>query len=58
MFDLPQTKLMVKIFSDERVTVEDILAQKGDLLKKAIVNETGDVEFWDESNRVGEETKP
>jgi protein import protein ZIM17 len=35
----------LKIFSDERVTLEDILAKKGDLLQRATVNSTGDVEF-------------
>jgi hypothetical protein len=29
--------------------LEDILAQKGDVLKKAIVNESGDLEFLDDA---------
>jgi mitochondrial protein import protein ZIM17 len=47
----------LKIFSDKSVTLEDLLAQKGDMLKKAVVNETGDVEFWDESNETAQDNK-
>jgi protein import protein ZIM17 len=47
----------LKIFSDKSVTLEDLLAQKGDVLKKAVVNEAGDVEFWDEANETAQENK-
>jgi hypothetical protein len=40
--------LRLQIFSDSRVTIEDILAKKGDELRKLAINEDGDVEFWDD----------
>jgi mitochondrial protein import protein ZIM17 len=35
----------LKIFSDKGVTVEDLLRERGDVARKAVVNETGDLEF-------------
>jgi hypothetical protein len=42
-----------QIFSDDRITVEDILAKKGEMLKKKKVTVTGggdDLEFWDDDD--------
>lgn len=43
----------LKIFSDKSITLEDILKEKGQLLKKGSLSAEGDVEFWDD----GTETK-
>ncbi|KAJ9621519.1 hypothetical protein H2203_007006 [Taxawa tesnikishii (nom. ined.)] len=42
----------LKIFSDTRVTLEDILREKGQLLKKGQLGGEGDVEFWDDGTQT------
>jgi protein import protein ZIM17 len=45
----------LKIFSDKSITLEDILREKGQFLKKGRLGEDGDVEFYDEtSNEIGQ----
>jgi protein import protein ZIM17 len=49
-----------QIFSDTRVTIEDIMKEKGQLIKKGTLGTDGDVEFWDdgtETAREGSEPK-
>lgn len=41
----------LKIFSDKNITVEDILKEKGQLLRKGRLGEDGDVEFYDEEGK-------
>lgn len=36
-----------QIFSDKRVTLEDIMREKGDLVKRGELGE-GDIEFWED----------
>jgi protein import protein ZIM17 len=48
----------LKIFSDGKVTLEDILAQKGDVLKKLTINQDGDLEFWDASDAADAAQQP
>ena len=36
------------IFADQAFTVEDLMRQKGDLVKKGTLNGDGDIEFWDD----------
>lgn len=43
----------LKIFSDTSITLEDILKEKGQMMKKGHLGAEGDVEFWDD----GTETK-
>ncbi|KAI4282086.1 MAG: hypothetical protein L6R38_003200 [Xanthoria sp. 2 TBL-2021] len=43
----------LKIFSDKRMTLEDILREKGELVKRGRVGPGGDVEFWDEEGTRG-----
>ncbi|KAI7152163.1 hypothetical protein KC349_g9101 [Hortaea werneckii] len=38
----------LKIFSDKNITLEDILKEKGQYLKKGRLGEDGDIEFFDE----------
>lgn len=38
-----------QIFSDRDVTIEDILKEKGEYIKKGVLGADGDVEFYDES---------
>lgn len=44
----------LKIFSDKRVTIEDILKDKGELLKKGRLGAgaDGDMEFWDDGTET------
>jgi len=44
----------LKIFSDTSVTLEDILREKGEYLKKGRLGEDGDVEFYDEEQKPDE----
>ncbi|KAK5138042.1 hypothetical protein LTR08_005839 [Meristemomyces frigidus] len=46
----------LKIFSDKSITVEDILREKGQFLRKGRLGEDGDIEFYDE-NHAPEEAK-
>ncbi|KAL8727763.1 MAG: hypothetical protein Q9166_005818 [cf. Caloplaca sp. 2 TL-2023] len=41
----------LKIFSEKRMTLEDILREKGELVKRGRVGPEGDVEFWDEQGK-------
>lgn len=41
---------LAQIFSDKKVTIEDILKEKGQYLRKGRIGEDGDVEFYDDSN--------
>ncbi|KAI9824864.1 MAG: hypothetical protein M1832_001469 [Thelocarpon impressellum] len=43
----------LKIFSDKAVTVEDLMREKGQLVKRGELGADGDVEFWED----GTETK-
>ncbi|KAF1356484.1 DNL zinc finger-domain-containing protein, partial [Delphinella strobiligena] len=42
----------MKIFSDKSMTIEDILKEKGQLLKKGALGSEGDVEFWDDGTQT------
>ncbi|KAK4166714.1 DNL zinc finger-domain-containing protein [Cladorrhinum sp. PSN259] len=44
----------LKIFGDRKITIEDILREKGLLVKKGIVGgtEEGDLEFWDDGTET------
>ncbi|KIW03096.1 uncharacterized protein PV09_05741 [Verruconis gallopava] len=42
----------LKIFSDKRVTLEDIMKQKGQLIKRGTLSAEGDVEFWEDGTEV------
>ncbi|KAF2402386.1 zf-DNL-domain-containing protein, partial [Trichodelitschia bisporula] len=42
----------LKIFSDERVTLEDILKNKGQLVKRGSLSAEGDLEFWDDGSQT------
>lgn len=39
-----------QIFSDKSVTIEDLLREKGGLVKKGSLGADGDVEFWDDGS--------
>ncbi|KAK5115471.1 hypothetical protein LTR62_001130 [Meristemomyces frigidus] len=38
----------LRIFSDKSITIEDILREKGEFLKKGRLGEDGDIEFYDD----------
>ena len=41
----------LKIFADKSFTIEDLMQQKGELVKRGTLGE-GDVEFWDDGTKV------
>ncbi|KAI1644413.1 DNL zinc finger-domain-containing protein [Daldinia loculata] len=38
----------LNIFGDRKITVEDLMKEKGQLVKRGTLGETGDVEFWED----------
>jgi len=48
----------LRIFGDRDITVEDLLREKGQLVKKGSLGEDGDIEFWpdDQGEQEGVET--
>jgi mitochondrial protein import protein ZIM17 len=40
----------LKIFGDKKVNIEDILAERGQSVKKGMVSADGDIEFWDDGS--------
>ncbi|GAP92012.1 putative dnl zinc finger domain-containing protein [Rosellinia necatrix] len=44
----------LNIFGDRRVTVEELLREKGQLVKRGTLGEEGDIEFWEDAP-AGEE---
>ncbi|KAF5025019.1 hypothetical protein F66182_2887 [Fusarium sp. NRRL 66182] len=45
----------LNIFGDRKVTVEDILREKGQLVKRGSLGEDGDIEFWPEESLQADE---
>lgn len=43
----------LNIFGDRKMTVEDLLREKGQLVKRGTLGEDGDVEFWQDENPEG-----
>lgn len=39
---------MYQIFIDKAMTIEDLMRDKGQLVKKGSLSEDGDLEFWDD----------
>lgn len=40
----------MKIFSDKSITLEDIMRDKGNLVKRGTLSAEGDVEFWEDGS--------
>ncbi|KAI1478859.1 DNL zinc finger-domain-containing protein [Daldinia eschscholtzii] len=40
----------LNIFGNRKVTIEDIMREKGQLVKRGTLGETGDVEFWEDGS--------
>jgi protein import protein ZIM17 len=36
------------VFGDKAMSLEDLLREKGELIKRGIVGEDGDLEFWED----------
>lgn len=45
------------IFGDRKVTIEDIMREKGQLVKRGSLGEDGDIEFWPEEKYAEEANK-
>ena len=39
------------IFGDRNLTIEDLMRERGQLVKKGTLSEDGDVEFWEDGSR-------
>ena len=39
-----------QVFSDKSVTIEDLMREKGSLVKRGSLSAEGDVEFWDDGS--------
>lgn len=48
----------LKIFGDRKITVEDLLKEKGMMVKKGTLGEDGDVEFWEDGSVTPREPAP
>lgn len=46
----------LKIFGDQPFTIEDLMRQKGQLVKRGTLNGKGDLEFWDDGSQTGKDT--
>lgn len=42
-----------QIFSNRKITLEDILAEKGKTLSRGMTDSDGRIEFWKEDNAAG-----
>jgi hypothetical protein len=40
----------LNIFGDRKITVEDLLREKGQLVKRGTLGEEGDIEFWEDTS--------
>jgi protein import protein ZIM17 len=38
----------VNIFGDKSMTIEDLMRERGQLVKKGTLSEDGDLEFWED----------
>lgn len=38
----------LKIFADLSFTVEDLMREKGELVKRGSISQNGDIEFWED----------
>ena len=47
---LAQMADWIQIFSDKSITLEDIMRDKGNLVKRGTLSTEGDVEFWDDGS--------
>ena len=45
----------LNIFGDRKMTVEDLMREKGQLVKKGSLGEDGDIEFWPEESYAQQE---
>jgi mitochondrial protein import protein ZIM17 len=43
------------IFGDRKITVEDLLREKGQLVKRGSLGEDGDIEFWPDDQQTASE---
>ncbi|KHE89925.1 zf-DNL-domain-containing protein [Neurospora crassa] len=48
----------LKLFGDRKVTVEDLLKEKGMMVKRGTLGEDGDVEFWEDGTSTMREPEP
>lgn len=48
----------LKIFGDRKITVEDLLKEKGMMVKRGTLGEDGDVEFWEDGSVTAREPVP
>ncbi|KAI1487161.1 DNL zinc finger-domain-containing protein [Biscogniauxia mediterranea] len=47
----------LKIFGDRKITIEDLMREKGQLVKRGTLGEDGDVEFWEDGTTTQRSTR-
>ena len=52
------TNCAQQIFSDTSITIEDIMREKGEFIKKGSLGADGDVEFYDDQAGTEEQQEP
>jgi protein import protein ZIM17 len=40
----------LNIFGDKHMTIEDLMRERGQLVKKGTLSEDGDLEFWEDGS--------
>ncbi|KAH8905192.1 zf-DNL-domain-containing protein [Coniochaeta sp. PMI_546] len=45
----------LKIFGDRKITIEDLMRERGQLVKRGTLGEDGDIEFWDDGTSTPRE---
>ncbi|KAI1456602.1 DNL zinc finger-domain-containing protein [Annulohypoxylon moriforme] len=48
----------LNIFGDRKITVEDLMREKGQLVKRGSLGEDGDIEFWQEKEEFNVDDSP
>ncbi|KAK3694355.1 DNL zinc finger-domain-containing protein [Podospora appendiculata] len=48
----------LRIFGDRNMTIEDLMRERGQLVKKGTLGEDGDLEFWDDGTTTVREELP
>jgi protein import protein ZIM17 len=46
-----------QIFGDKHMTIEDLMRERGQLVKKGTLSEDGDLEFWEDGRSTKRNAK-
>ena len=51
------TLICKQIFGDKHMTIEDLMRERGELVKKGTLSEDGDLEFWEDGKTTKREKR-